>query len=288
MDAKVYINGKIVPEAKASISVFDRGLNYGDGLFETVKAYNSSPAFLKAHIKRLKHGAEFLGIPVKLLKPLEAEIKHGVLEKLLKANALDKGRAYLKIIVTRGVYKHGHGPSKNIKPTIIIIAKPLDVKMISKLQKNGIKAVAVNSPLPAMPEVKTLNYLPNVLAKADAVKQGAFEGLFVNKNGRITEGSSSNIFVVSKGVVKTPPVERSALAGVTRLHVITCAKELGLKVKECSLTAGNILKSDEAFLTNSIIEVVPLIQLSRKKIGSGKPGAVTRILQKAYERAASS
>ncbi len=269
MKTKIYLNGSIVPEDKAHISVFDRGINYGDGLFETMKAYEGRPAFLKEHLQRLRTGARFLNIP---LKPLEADVKDGVIDRLLKANGLSKGIAYLKIIVTRGVDKGGHAPPKKTKPTLIIMAKPLDEDYIARLQKKGVKAVLIKGCAPAFGGFKTLNHLPCVLAKAEAKRRGAFEGIFVGEDGTIKEGSSTNIFIISKGILKTPPVGNTAgvLPGVTRQAVIRIAKKMGLRVKESPISTKELFKCDAAFLTNSILGMVPLLGVNSRRIGKDK------------------
>lgn len=279
METKIYINGKILPEGKAVVSVFDRGLNYGDGLFETIKAYNGKPAFLNDHLRRLKSGVALIGIRASLLKQFERDIKLKIIERLLKANGLEKGSAYIKIIITRGVDKGGHAPVKGIKPTVIISVKQLSAKKILLMQKKGIKAVLIKGVLPAMPELKTMNYLPNVIAKMEAVKRGAFEGIFVNKRGFITEGSSTNIFIFSKGVLKTPQARETALPGVTRKIIIELAIKAGLKVRQCNISERSLFECGEAFLTNSISEVLPLINVGSKMLGTGKPGAITRLMQ---------
>lgn len=266
MKTKIYLSGSIVPEGKASVSVFDRGLNYGDGLFETMKAHDGKPAFLKEHLQRLKAGARFLKIPI---NALEADVKDGVIERLLKANRLSKGSACVKIIVTRGVDKSGHAPSKGTTPTLIIITKRIDETYIVRLQKKGVKAILIKGYAPALGGFKTLNYLPCVLAKAEAERRGAFEGIFVGEDGTIKEGSSTNIFIVSKGILKTPPANAQSgiLPGVTRQAVISIAKKLGLTVKEAPISVKDLFTCDKAFLTNSIIGMVPLVSVDSRRIG---------------------
>lgn len=275
MKTKIYLNGSIVPEGKACVSVFDRGLNYGDGLFETVKAHDGKPAFLKEHLKRLKAGVRFLKIPI---KALEADIKDGIIERLLKANNLSKGSACVKIIVTRGVDRSGHAPSRDTMPTLIIVTKPLDEAYIHQLQTNGVKAVLIKGYAPALGGFKTLNYLPCVLAKAEAKRRGAFEGIFVGEDDTIKEGSSTNIFIVSKGILKTPPANAASgiLPGVTRQAVIRTALKLGLTVKETPITTKDLFNCDKAFLTNSILGMVPLVSVNSRRIGGGKAGAVRK------------
>lgn len=274
----VYLNGKIVPEDKACISVFDRGLSYGDGLFETMLASVGSVRFLKEHIERLKKGALAIGIPKGALKILEEDIRGGVIKKLLKINGLSSRAAYLRITVTRGVDKGGHLPSKGLNPTIIIITKPVDIETVSKYRKRGVKAVLIKGCSPALPHVKSLNYLPNVLGRIEAKKRKAVEGIFVNEDSSLLEGTSTNIFLLIKGVLKTPPLSR-VLPGITRQLVITLAGKNGIRVEETTVYTKDLKNAEEAFLTNSILGIVPLIGVESWIIGDGTPGPATRSLQ---------
>lgn len=284
MKRYVHINGRVVPEGKAVVSVFDRGLNYGDGVFETIKAVDGAPAFLKEHLERLSNGVKSIGIRQRYFKDFLVEVKNGAIKKLLGANRLTEGEAYLKIIVTRGADSGGHAPSRGVRPAFIIMAKPLDSRSIERLKKKGVRAVLIKGYPPMLPGIKSLNYLPSVLGKMEAAGRGAYEGIFVGEDGFIKEGTSTNVFIVSNGVIKTPPAGKKGLSdgvlpGITRKAVIDIARNKKIPVKEAGISGKDLFGCDEAFLTNSIIEVVPLIGVDSRKTGDGRPGEVTKLLQ---------
>lgn len=277
---KIFVNGKILPEDRACVSVFDRGFSYGDGLYETMKAREGKPLFLKEHLLRLKAGARFLGLTG--IKGFEKTIRGGAIERLLKANGLNKGEAYVKLLVTRGADKASHLPTKGIRPTLIIIAKPIDTAWIKGIQERGVSAVFVDDVLPALPGVKSLNYLSSVLARMKAQRRGAFEALFV-KDSLVAEGSSSNVFIVKGGKLLTPPLSGTptdgVLAGVTRAAVMNAAGKNGIQAREARLRTKDLYMADEAFITNSIMDAVPLVKIEGKKVGGGRPGMLTRLMQ---------
>ena len=280
MKLKVFINGKILPEDKACVSVFDRGLSYGDGIYETMKARDGQPLFLNEHLKRLRTGGRFLGLTG--IKGFEDMIRGGALQKLLNANGLGRGEAYVKLLVTRGPDKASHLPAKGISPTLIIIAKPIDTALIRGIQEKGVSAVFVDDVLPALPGVKSLNYLPSVLARMKANRRRAFEAIFV-KDGFVEEGSSSNVFIVKGGRLLTPPLSgtpsEGVLAGVTRAAVMIASKKNGITVRETRLRPKDLYRADEAFITNSIMDAVPLVAIEGKKVGGGRPGMLTKLMQ---------
>lgn len=288
----VYINGRVVEEAKARVSVFDRGLNYGDGLFDTMKAERGTVISVQEHMDRLLAGAKVLGIPGSGLKRLRADIRSGVLSRLLKKNGLLKGAASLRITVTRGVDHGGHLPQRGLSPTVIITTRAVDEKRAANRRKNGVKAVLIRVPGgagAALAGVKTINFLPNVLGRVEARRRGAVEGIFVDHTGAVTEGTAANLFIVKRGVIKTPPVSKAALSrgvlpGVTRASVMARAKSARIPLKEVRVSVKDLLGCDEAFLTNSVMEVVPLIEVDSRPIGPGCPGPLTRRIQKAGER----
>lgn len=273
-----YLNGKLVEAEKASVSVFDRGLNYGDGLFETMKARDGRPLFLKEHTRRLLAGARVLRFGPASLKPFLDDINRGIIEDLIRKNRLGDGEAYLKLIVTRGADKGGHLPSGAARPTTIIVTKRIDEKRLRGLRERGVAAVYVDGPSPAMPGVKSLNYLASVMARIEAERKGAFEALFTS-GGFVTEGSSSNVFAVKDGRLTTPPKASGVLPGIMRGEVLRLARKLRLPLTEAPLSIRALEGSDEAFLTNSIMEAVPLVRIGKKKIGGGRPGPVTKTLQ---------
>lgn len=279
----VWLNGKIVPAEKALVPIFDRGLNYGDGVFETIKAVEGKPLFLKEHLKRLIQGARALRMDVRLLEPFIDSVNSGALESLLKKNRLDRGDAYIKLLVTRGSDRGGHLPQKGLSPTALIVTKKIDNARLSLLREKGVGAITVEGLAPAVPGVKSLNYLASVLAKMSAGKAGAFEALFTT-GGLIMEGSSTNIFAIKKGRVTTPPLAlltpAGALPGIIRGEIKKLAPKNSIPFLEAPLTIAALEGADEAFLTNSITGVIPLIKVNRVKIGTGKPGPLTRLFQK--------
>lgn len=283
----VYLDGKVLPEERATVSVFDRGLSYGDGLYETLKARDGKPLFLREHMARLRAGARFLCLPSSGLKDFERDVTDGAVEALLEKNGLVKGESYVKLMLTRGPDKASHLPSRGLKSTRIIIAKPLDTARIERVARKGVSAVFVDDIAPPLPGVKSLNYLPSVLARMRAEKAGAFEAIFT-KDALLTEGSSSNVFLVKNGRLVTPPLSQKpssgVLAGVTRDNVIRLARRESIPVREITVKAGDISSFDEAFITNSIIDAIPLVRADGKAIGDGRPGPVAKRIRELLKR----
>ncbi len=281
---KVYLNGRMVAAERAKVSVFDRGLNYGDGVFETIKASGGNIEFLKDHLERLKKDAHALGIPTARLAPFFRDIRQGAIKRLLKANGLTKA-AYIKIVVTRGEdIRRGLAPVGGMEPTVIMTAGPLDEKAIRLMRATGVRAVLVKGFHPAMPGVKTLNYLPSVLARMEARKAGVEEAVFTAPDGALLEAAGANLFIVERGVIRTPPLNEDpflpgVLPGVMRKAVIELAGKLGIRVMAARLHEGDLRRCDEAFLTNSTCGVVPLVSVDSVKVADGRPGPVTRGLQ---------
>ncbi|MBI5599580.1 MAG: aminotransferase class IV [Deltaproteobacteria bacterium] len=309
---EVCINGRFFPADKAKISVFDRGLNYGDGLFETMKACQGRVIFFKEHMERLKKGAKLIGIPMN--NPGDLKIK---VARLLKLNRLDTCEARVKIILTRGKDTGGHLPATGLKPTVIITAQRLDTRAIKRLRKNGVKAILLKGRpsrtagwpsrtagwpsgtagwpsgtecrrpafLPFVKQgIKSLNYLLNVLGRMEASEKGAYEGIFTMGDS-VIEGTSSNVFIVKGDVIKTPPPSL-VLPGITRNAVIHLARRRGITVKETPLSVGDLKKSDEAFITNSIIGIAPLLRIDSHTIGSGRAGRITGFLRDSLDKLA--
>lgn len=283
----VYLDGKVIPEERAAVSVFDRGLSYGDGLYETLKARDGKPLFLREHMRRLRAGARFLSLPSSGLKDFEKDVTDGAIEALLEKNGLVKGESYVKLMLTRGPDKASHLPSRGLKPTRIIIVKPLDAARVERAARRGVSAVFVDDIAPPLPGVKSLNYLPSVLARMRAEKAGAFEAIFV-RDGLLAEGSSSNVFLVKNGRLITPPLSQKpstgVLAGVTRENVIRLAREESIPVREREVKAGDIFTFHEAFITNSIIDAIPLVKAAGRIIGDGRPGPIAKRIRELLKR----
>lgn len=275
---KIYLNGEILSEKQATISPSDRGLLLGDGIFETMRAYNGRIFQIDAHLNRLMASADFLQIPIALSRDALSQ----ALAATLDANHLSESDATLRLTLTRGAGSRGLDFPPNPKPTLLISAA-----LLLKTDFPPAKALIVNirrnqySPLF---KIKSLNYLDNVLARHEAKSQGFDEALLCNTEGQLAEASAANLFIVKKDTLLTPPIEDGALPGVTRAIVFELASALAIPCQEKSLTLDDLAQADEAFLTNSIIEVQPLIQVGEQTIGDGKIGPITAQIQRVYHR----
>jgi branched-chain amino acid aminotransferase len=273
----VHLNGRLVRVARARVSVFDRGLLYGDGLFETLRAYRGEPFALAAHLARLRSSADFLGIGL----PRQPWRRH--IRALLERNQLSAADAAVRITVTRGEAAPALRPPARIRATVIMTVLPIDPE-IAKAQRSGVRVMLLPFGREGfLAEHKLLNYLPAVLGKVMAARHGAFEGVFVDNEGLVKEGATSNVFVWRHGQLLTPPVV-SILPGVTRRLVLEAAAAVHLHAKERPLTTQDLLQAEEAFLTSSLAEVVPVTAVDTQLIGRGDVGAQTRRLQRLYRQ----
>jgi len=277
----VYIDGKYYPKSQAKISVYDHGLLYGDGVFEGIRAYNGVVFKLREHIDRLYRSARVIMLEIPLTKE---EMINAVLETLRKNNLHD---AYIRLIVTRGVGDLGLDPRKCPKPTVIIITDI--IKLHSKEAKErGIRALIVwvkRDPVDATShEVKSLNYMNSILGKIEANVAGFDEAICLDKNGHISEGIAENIFIVKNGKIITPPTSTGALVGITRDVIMKLAEKLGYKAVEANITPTDLFTADEAFFTGTAAEVVPIVEVNKRKIGDGKPGPITKRLMQEFEK----
>lgn len=279
----IYIDGEFLPYADAKISVFDHGLLYGDGVFEGIRCYNGYVFKLDEHLERLYDSAKSLMLQIPI--PIEA-LKQDVLETL-RQNQLREG--YIRLIVTRGIGDLGLDPEKCPNPSIIIIADKISLYP-QHYYNNGLEIVTVsvrrNYPEAINPRVKSLNYLNNILAKIEAKQSGAVEALMLNNDGYVVECSGDNIFLVKNEVIITPPAHIGILEGVTRNSVITLAQEAGFQVDERVFTRHDIYIADECFLTGTAAEVIPVVKLDQRVIGTGEPGKVTQKLIAAFRHLA--
>ncbi|RXE56580.1 branched-chain amino acid aminotransferase [Methanoculleus taiwanensis] len=275
----IYLDGSYVPEAEAKISVFDHGLLYGDGVFEGIRAYNGKIFRLEAHLERLYDSAKTLDMQV----PISREEMTEVIKETLRKNNLRD--AYIRPVVTRGKGDLGLDPRKCPKPTVIVIAVSWGA-MYGDLYEKGLKAVTVSvrrTPAESMPpNVKSLNYLNNILAKIEANYKGGDEAIFFDTNGYVSEGSGDNIFVVKNGEIITPPTLNN-LRGITRLVVLEIARSLGITVREQNLGYYDLYSADEVFVTGTAAEVAPIRDIDGRVIGTGKPGPITRQMMAAFK-----
>ena len=276
MNEIVYLNGSLLPINQARISPLDYGFLYGFGLFETMRAYDGKVSFLDRHLSRLAHSAETLGLPA-----ITPDIGKAVMDTL-RANKLSNAR--IRITVSAGEGGIVPDPKSCTSPTVLITARhyqPYPEQTYEKGFKAVISLIRRNSQSP-LSSLKSTNYLENLLAKQEAKNKGADEAVFLNERDLVAEASMSNIFLVSEGVLKTPRVENGILPGITRETILELSLKLGIEAVEQDLWLDELLEAEEAFLTNSMFEVMPLVKVASRRIGSGKPGPVTRKLLSAY------
>ena len=272
---QIYIDGTLYPESEATVSVFDHGLLYGDGVFEGIRFYNGKVFELEEHIRRLYKSAA----AICLIIPLDREAMIEALLLTIRSNNLRDG--YVRLVVTRGKGNLGLSPEHCPKPTVIIIAARITLYSDESYEK-GLKVITCATRRIAhgalSPMVKSLNYLNNIMAKIEATHAGAGEGLMLNEQGLVAECTGDNIFLVSGDSITTPPISSGALAGVTRAVAIRIAGELGIPVSEPQITRYDIYTAEECFLTGTAAEIIPAVELDKRPIGDGKPGPITRRL----------
>jgi branched-chain amino acid aminotransferase len=276
---KVYIDGKFYDQKAARISVFDHGLLYGDGIFEGIRAYNGRVFKLKEHIDRLFYSAKAILLNIPLSR---SEIIEAVLEACRRNKIRD---GYLRLVVTRGAGTLGLNPNRCKNPSMIIIADKIQLYP-PEYYKNGLEIITVptarNLHSALNPAIKSLNYLNNVLAKIEADNAGCEEAIMCNAEGFVAECTGDNIFVAKDGRLFTPPLSAGALHGITRQVVIEIAQESGLAVSEPNLTRYDLYIADECFLTGTGAEIIPVVKIDGRVIGTGKPGAITQKLVGQY------
>src|SRR5256714_1063326 len=276
---KVYIDGKYLEEQDAKISVFDHGLLYGDGIFEGIRAYNGRVFKLKEHIDRLFYSAKAILLNVPLT---HQQVCDAVLETC-RENKIRDG--YIRLVVTRGAGGLGLNPNKCKRPSVIIIADKIQLYPIEYYEK-GMEIITVpttrNLHSALNPAIKSLNYLNNILAKMEANIAGCEEAVMLNAEGFVSECTGDNIFIVKAGRVFTPPLSAGALHGITRGVVMDLAREEGVSVAEPNLTRYDLFNADECFLTGTGAELIPIVKIDGRVIGTGRPGPLTGKLVNKY------
>lgn len=283
MEEIVYLNGSLIPRSQARVSVFDYGFLYGYGLFETMRAYHGTIFLLERHLKRLLDSAAVISLGSKL-----ADIDLGrACVETLRANALQDAR--LRLTVSKGEVDSFPGSSTSGTPTVLVTAtgySALSPQIYNKGFKAGVSSLRRYSQSP-LSRLKSANYLLSLLAKMEAEAAGLNESLLLNEHGFITEGSLSNVFFVSHTGLVTPPLESGILPGITRQVVMELAHPLRINVTEGEVRLEDLGQFDEAFLTNSVVEIMPLVEVRDNTgeiitIGSGRPGKLTQQLTTAY------
>jgi branched-chain amino acid aminotransferase len=275
MSQLIYLDGQFVTKENATVSIFDHGLLYGDGIFEGIRAYNGRVFKLDEHIDRLYDCAKVILLNIPISKE---EMKQVVVDCCAKNGLKD---AYIRLVVTRGVGDLGLNPYLCKKATIFCIAASIQLYP-QEFYDNGLKIVTVpttrNFHDALNPRIKSLNYLNNIMGKIEAIQAGVPEALMLNTQGYVSECTGDNVFLIKKGVLYTPSLASGALKGITRDAVMEIAQEQGMTVKEELLTRFDVYTADECFLTGTAAEVIPVVEVDKRPIGTGEVGETTRSL----------
>ena len=281
MGLKIFLDGKFVDTEDAKISVFDHGVLYGDGVFEGIRSYNRRVFRLQEHMDRLYESADAIRLEI----PLEEKAFQARVIETLKKNDLDN--AYIRAVVTRGVGDLGLDPRKCKTPTIFIITDKIALYP-EDLYEKGLPIIIAktrrNHPITVDPRIKSLNYLNNILGRIDAIDAGTEEALMLNLDGYVVECTGDNIFIFKNGKLLTPPADIGALEGVTQDVVIDLAKERGIDTEYKKMLPEELYDAEECFLTGTAAEIIPVVTISGKAIGSGSPGEVTKQLRKDFKK----
>jgi D-alanine transaminase len=271
-----FVNGRFTLLEEAVVSIEDRGFQFGDGVYEVIRTYRGQPFQLEAHLVRLERSAKAIDLPFPWdLPQWVAYVREGIARAGYR-----ESKVYIQL--TRGSAPREHAFPTAVKPTVVMTVRemmPMDPVQMAR----GVAAMTVEDCRWSRCDIKSVNLLPNVLARQRAKQAGAFEALFV-RDGLVTEGAGSNVMVVKDGQLVTAPVGEWILSGVTRTLVLELARKEGLPVDERFVTRDELLAADEVFLTSTTIEVLPIIRVDGKRVGSGKPGPVTLRLQAAFHR----
>ena len=284
MSATVNVNGRITPECEAVISVFDHGFLYGEGVYETMRTYHGRPFLFDRHMRRLGRSASMIELPLSFSgEELAAQIR-----ATQDAAKLD-GEAYIRVLVTRGVGELTYDLKATPNPSLVIIVKP-HVDPPADAYDKGVRVVIVdvvrNHPATVNPMIKSNNLMNSALAMQQALRSNAFEGVMRNYRGELTECTTANLFIVKNNVALTPPLEAGLLPGITREFLFDVGKDSGVEVAEKILGDDDLFRADEAFLTSTTRELVPIVTVNDRMIGNGRPGPVTWKLLNAFRRAA--
>jgi branched-chain amino acid aminotransferase len=279
MALKIWLGTGLVDEADAKISVFDHAVLYGDGVFEGIRVYDGRIFELEAHVRRLFDSARAIRLSI----PMSREELTQAMETTVAANAVRDG--YIRLLVTRGEGTLGLNPFICKTPCVVIIADKIQLYS-EELYEKGMRVVSAatmrNHPLSLSPQIKSCNYLNNIIAKIEALDRNVPEAIMYNHEGYVAEATGDNVFIVRNNVVYTPPVEAGGLEGITRAVVIRLARQEGLEVIEKNLTRHDLYICDELFLTGTAAEVIGVVEIDGRIIGDGKPGPMTRSLREKF------
>jgi D-alanine transaminase len=274
---EIWVNGRIVGRSEAAVSVEDRGFQFGDGLYEVIRAYGGKLFRMDSHMRRLARGADFLELE---LAPGHIDEIRAVSNQLVERSALQD--AAVIMFVTRGAASRSHAPPEGMRPTIVVYVRPATTPAPALL-RDGIAAITVTDSRWGHVNVKSLALQPNVLAKRRALRAGAAEAIFI-RDGYVTDCTASNPFFVVRGQVRTPPESNYILSGITREATIELCRQEGIECAEVGVLDTDLLRVDEAFLTGTSDEITPVVRIDAHVIGDGKPGPITQRLAQAFRR----
>jgi branched-chain amino acid aminotransferase len=279
MPRMIFMNDRLVPEHEATVSVFDHGLLYGDGIFEGIRAYSGKVFRLAEHIDRLFASARAIALEI----PMSKEAVSKAVVDTLAANGLADG--YVRLVVTRGAGNLGLDPNKTANPQVIVIASTISLYPAEFYEK-GLRIVTAAtqriSSAALSPRIKSLNYLNNIMAKLEGLQSGCVEALMLNHKGEVAECTGDNVFVVRSGKLLTPPPDAGILEGITRAAVMELATAAGIDCREQTLVRHDLYTADECFLTGTAAEIIPVVEIDGRKVGEGIPGPMTKQLTDAF------
>jgi len=277
----IFMNDRLVPEEEARVSVFDHGLLYGDGVFEGLRSYSGRVFRLDTHLDRLWDSARAISLEIPLAKDVVAR----AVNDTLAANKLVDG--YVRLLVTRGAGSLGLDPNRTKNPQVIVIADTISLYP-QEFYDKGLRIVTAATQrvhsAALSPRIKSLNYLNNIMAKLEGLQAGCVEALMLNHKGEVAECTGDNVFVVRSDRLLTPPPDAGILEGITRGAVMELAHAAGIDCREATLTRYDLYTSDECFLTGTAAEVIPVVEIDGRKIGSGIPGPITSRLTADFHR----
>lgn len=277
----VFLNGRFIAANEAKISIFDHGFLYGDGLFETMRAYDGKVFKLEPHLQRLIDGSREVDLKI----PYQVNELARIIQETVSRNKFTD--AYVRLTVSRGIGNTGPDPSTCREATVLVVARPLRPHPEGFYQR-GMKVIVLKhrrNELSPLSHLKTLNFLDNILGKIEVKKAAADEGIFLNTRDYVAEGTVSNIFLVQNCCLITPSIESGILPGITRATVIELARKNKINVEERFVEEWELVTADECFMTNSLMEIMPVCLINRKRIGSGRPSPLTLELSVAYKEA---
>jgi branched-chain amino acid aminotransferase len=286
MTVAVNVNGQVFDREHAVISVFDHGFLYGEGVYETLRTYNGKPFLFDRHMSRLRRSAGMLSLPVPVA---DGEIAARFADTMRAAGLGAGTESYLRVLITRGIGDLSYDPAATPTSSIVVIAKPHVDPPASVFDQGVMVALSTivrNHPGSVNPMIKSNNLLNNALAMQEAVKRGAFEAIMRNYRGELAECTTANLFVVKGGAALTPPTDAGLLAGITREFLFEIAADAGIPMREQVLKDADLFGADEAFFTSTTREVVPIVKVDDRPIGSGRPGDVTKRLLAGFRKRA--